>query len=135
MIFLIFRIHFSLERKDTTKNAHTQVKLAIIFKKDRFRSISGIIRNVFKEGELEKENNVHFLHVNGVKTVVITQVALVTGHRVKTGTVATMTTMACQDLIRMRIMISNAFNKCQLNKKHKNICITQNKSLPLQRIM
>ena len=23
--------------------------------------------NVFKEGELEKENNVHFLHVNGVK--------------------------------------------------------------------
>ena len=23
--------------------------------------------NVFKEGELKKENNVHFLHVNGVK--------------------------------------------------------------------
>ena len=23
--------------------------------------------NVFREGELEKENNVHFLHVNGVK--------------------------------------------------------------------
>ena len=35
MIFLIFRIYFSLVRKDTTKNAHTQVKLAIIFKKDR----------------------------------------------------------------------------------------------------
>jgi hypothetical protein len=31
-------------------------------------------------------------------------------------------------------MISNAFNKCQLNKKHKNICITQNKSLHLQQI-
>ena len=25
------------------------------------------IINVFKEGELERENNVHFLHVNGVK--------------------------------------------------------------------
>ena len=26
-----------------------------------------------------------------------------------------------------------SITKCKLNKKHKNICITQNKSLPLQR--
>ena len=28
------------------------------------------IINVFKEGELPKDNNVHFLHVNGVKKLV-----------------------------------------------------------------
>ena len=28
-----------------------------------------------------------------------------------------------------------SITKCKLNKKHKNICITQNKSLPLQPIM
>ena len=39
------------------------------------------------------------------------QVALVTGHRLKTGIVAIMTMMTCRDLIRMRIMISNASNQ------------------------
>ena len=112
----------------------TQAQMADLFQKDR-TVISRHIRNVFKEGELEKENNVHFLHVNGIKTVATAQAVQATGPRVKTGTAATMTTMACQVSMRMMIMISNAFNKCKLNKKHKNICITQNKSLPLQRIM
>ena len=39
---------FYLASKDTTKNAHTQVKLAIIFKKDRFISISDTISTHWK---------------------------------------------------------------------------------------
>ena len=42
--------------------------------------------NVFKEGELEKENNVHFLHVNGVKKPVpfySLDVIISVGYRVK----------------------------------------------------
>ena len=34
------------------------------------REVSNVRRhviNVFKEGELERKNNVHFLHVNGIK--------------------------------------------------------------------
>ncbi len=44
------------------------------------------IINVFKEGELEKENNVHFLHVNGVKKPVpyyTLDVIISVGYRVK----------------------------------------------------
>ena len=44
----------------------TQAQMADLFGKDR-TVITRYINNVFKEGELEKENNVHFLHVNGVK--------------------------------------------------------------------
>ena len=44
----------------------TQAQMADLFGKDR-TVITRHINNVFKEGELEKENNVHFLHVNGVK--------------------------------------------------------------------
>ena len=42
--------------------------------------------NVFKEGELKKENNVHFLHVNGVKKPVPfynLDVIISVGYRVK----------------------------------------------------
>ena len=38
LLYLKFQYNFRFylnRRKDTTKNAHTQVKLAIIFKKDR----------------------------------------------------------------------------------------------------
>jgi hypothetical protein len=44
------------------------------------------IINVFKEGELERENNVHFLHVNGVKKPVPfynLDVIISVGYRVK----------------------------------------------------
>ncbi len=44
------------------------------------------IINVFKEGELVKENNVHFLHVNGVKKPVpfyTLDVIISVGYRVK----------------------------------------------------
>ena len=44
------------------------------------------IINVFKEGELERENNVHFLHVNGVKKPVpfyTLDVIISVGYRVK----------------------------------------------------
>ena len=48
----------------------TQAQMADLFGKDR-TVITRYINNVFKEGELEKENNVHFLHVNGVKKPVL----------------------------------------------------------------
>ena len=44
------------------------------------------VTNVFKEGELERENNVHFLHVNGVKKPVpyyTLDVIISVGYRVK----------------------------------------------------
>ena len=44
------------------------------------------VLNVFKEGELKKENNVHFLHVNGVKKPVpfySLDVIISVGYRVK----------------------------------------------------
>ena len=40
--------------------------MAILFEREE-SNIRRHVINVFKEGELEKENNVHFLHVNGVK--------------------------------------------------------------------
>ena len=101
------QIEVRLENETAWLTTH---QMAMLFDREE-SNIRRHVINVFKEGELEKENNVHFLHVNGVKTVVITQVALVTGHRVKTGIVATMTTMVCQVSMRMMIMISNASNQ------------------------
>ena len=40
--------------------------MAVLFDKEE-SNIRRHITNVFKEGELDRENNVHFLHVNGVK--------------------------------------------------------------------
>ena len=44
----------------------TTSQMAILFEREE-SNIRRHVINVFKEGELEKENNVHFLHVNGVK--------------------------------------------------------------------
>ena len=41
-------------------------QMALLFERED-SNIRRHIINVFKEGELEKDNNVHFLHVNGVK--------------------------------------------------------------------
>lgn len=40
--------------------------MTVLFDKEE-SNIRRHITNVFKEGELDRENNVHFLHVNGVK--------------------------------------------------------------------
>ena len=44
----------------------TTNQMAMLFEREE-SNIRRHVINVFKEGELEKENNVHFLHVNGVK--------------------------------------------------------------------
>ena len=44
----------------------TANQMALLFDREESNVRRHII-NVFKEGELERENNVHFLHVNGVK--------------------------------------------------------------------
>ncbi len=44
----------------------TTQQMAMLFDREE-SNIRRHVINVFKEGELEKENNVHFLHVNGVK--------------------------------------------------------------------
>lgn len=44
-------------------------QMSVLFDKDE-SNIRRHITNVFKEGELDRENNVHFLHVNGVKKTV-----------------------------------------------------------------
>ena len=44
----------------------TTSQMATLFEREE-SNIRRHVINVFKEGELEKENNVHFLHVNGVK--------------------------------------------------------------------
>ena len=41
-------------------------QMATLFDKEE-SNIRRHITNVFKEAELDRENNVHFLHVNGVK--------------------------------------------------------------------
>ena len=41
-------------------------QMSVLFGREE-SNIRRHIINVFKEGELVKENNVHFLHVNGVK--------------------------------------------------------------------
>ena len=44
----------------------TTNQMATLFEREESNMRRHVI-NVFREGELEKENNVHFLHVNGVK--------------------------------------------------------------------
>ena len=63
----------------------TTSQMAILFKREE-SNIRRHVINVFKEGELEKENNVHFLHVNGVKKPVPfynLDVIISVGYRVK----------------------------------------------------
>ena len=63
----------------------TTNQMAILFDREE-SNIRRHVINVFKEGELEKENNVHFLHVNGVKKPVPfynLDVIISVGYRVK----------------------------------------------------
>ena len=60
-------------------------QLSLLFNREESNVRRHII-NVFKEGELERENNVHFLHVNGVKKPVPfynLDVIISVGYRVK----------------------------------------------------
>lgn len=60
-------------------------QMSILFDREE-SNIRRHIINVFKEGELDKENNVHFLHVNGVKKPVpfyTLDVIISVGYRVK----------------------------------------------------
>ena len=59
--------------------------MAMLFDREE-SNIRRHVINVFKEGELKKENNVHFLHVNGVKKPVPfynLEVIISVGYRVK----------------------------------------------------
>ena len=63
----------------------TTSQMAMLFEREE-SNIRRHVINVFKEGELEKENNVHFLHVNGVKKPVPfynLDVIISVGYRVK----------------------------------------------------
>ena len=63
----------------------TTQQMAMLFDREE-SNIRRHIINVFKEGELKKENNVHFLHVNGVKKPVPfynLEVIISVGYRVK----------------------------------------------------
>ena len=60
-------------------------QMGTLFKREE-SNVRRHILNVFKEGELERENNVHFLHVNGVKKPVpfySLDVIISVGYRVK----------------------------------------------------
>ena len=82
-----------------TDDGHTQIdvrleddtvwlnveQMALLFERDNSNVRRHVI-NIFKEGELERENNVHFLHVNGVKKPVPfynLDVIISVGYRVK----------------------------------------------------
>ena len=63
----------------------TTNQMAMLFDREE-SNIRRHVINIFKEGELEKENNVHFLHVNGVKKPVPfynLDVIISVGYRVK----------------------------------------------------
>jgi hypothetical protein len=63
----------------------TTNQMATLFEREE-SNIRRHVINVFREGELEKENNVHFLHVNGVKKPVPfynLDVIISVGYRVK----------------------------------------------------
>ena len=63
----------------------TTNQMAMLFEREE-SNIRRHVINVFKEGELEKENNVHFLHVNGGKKPVPfynLDVIISVGYRVK----------------------------------------------------
>ena len=60
-------------------------QMALLFERED-SNIRRHIINVFKDGELEKDNNVHFLHVNGIKKPVTfynLDVIISVGYRVK----------------------------------------------------
>ena len=57
------QIDVRLENETVWLTTH---QMAMLFDREE-SNIRRHVINVFKEGELEKENNVHFLHVNGVK--------------------------------------------------------------------
>jgi prophage maintenance system killer protein len=63
----------------------TTQQMAMLFDREE-SNIRRHVINVFKEGELKKENNVHFLHVNGVKKPVPfynLDIIISVGYRVK----------------------------------------------------
>lgn len=63
----------------------TTNQMAMLFEREE-SNIRRHVINVFKEGELERDNNVHFLHVNGVKKPVPfynLDVIISVGYRVK----------------------------------------------------
>ena len=63
----------------------TTSQMAMLFEREE-SNIRRHVINIFKEGELDKENNVHFLHVNGVKKPVPfynLDVIISVGYRVK----------------------------------------------------
>ena len=76
------QIDVRLENETVWLTTH---KMAMLFDREESNIRRNVI-NVFKEGELEKENNVHFLHVNGVKKPVPfynLDVIISVGYRVK----------------------------------------------------
>ena len=76
------QIDVRLENETVWLTTH---QMAMLFDREE-SNIRRHVINVFKEGELEKENNVHFLHVNGVKKPVPfynLEVIISVGYRVK----------------------------------------------------
>ena len=76
------QIDVRLENETVWLTTH---QMAMLFGREE-SNIRRHVINVFKEGELEKENNVHFLHVNGVKKPVPfynLDVIISVGYRVK----------------------------------------------------
>ena len=76
------QIDVRLENETVWLTTH---QMAMLFDREE-SNIRRHVINVFKEGELEKENNVHFLHVNGVKKPVPfynLDVIISVGYRVK----------------------------------------------------
>ncbi len=77
-------IIYQTEDGQTQIDVHVE-QLSLLFNREESNVRRHII-NVFKEGELERENNVHFLHVNGVKKPVPfydLDVIISVGYRVK----------------------------------------------------
>jgi len=63
----------------------TANQMSVLFEREE-SNIRRHVINIFKEGELERENNVHFLHVNGVKKPVpfyTLDVIISVGYRIK----------------------------------------------------
>ena len=76
------RLEVKMEQETVWLSA---AQMAMLFDKEESNVRRHII-NVFKEGELERENNVHFLHVKGVKKPVpfySLDVIISVGYRVK----------------------------------------------------
>ena len=85
--------------------------------------------NVFKEKELEKENNVHYLHVNGVKKPVpfyTLDVIISVGYRVKSQRGTEFRRWALQ-IIKDHLLQGYTVNK-NLYEVHQQLC-SQNKRI------